>query len=297
LQAEPSLLDPASCGEDLRLLASRMAEIAPSLCVDCATYHIRFAVTRFVAPQKSIALDRPLLIRRIQRILADRARHSDDIIRIVITGAADTGILATCAHAAAALGDDLKARCRFVVLDRCRSPLTLCAEFARHHALDVQTAQVDLLAPPMRFDADLIVLHSFLRFISRDKQIALLKEFATWLRPRGRIIISQSIRPGSAAQLDWEEGRRQSQLALAKAAIAAGAIAIPADAARLLEKMSQSSRNYKEQLGDIASETEFRDLLKSAGLREHSLEVIRAEKAGALGRVRAVAIAGSNREG
>ena len=93
--AMPSLLDPATCGEDIARMASRMTEIAPALCSDCAAYHIRFAVTRCVAPKKGIAMDRPHIIRHLQQILVDRMRGSGDTIEIVIAGSSDTGLLAT----------------------------------------------------------------------------------------------------------------------------------------------------------------------------------------------------------
>ncbi|MGE0238939.1 MAG: hypothetical protein AB7S59_09505 [Parvibaculaceae bacterium] len=198
-QAAPPLLDPETCGEDLRQLARRMAEIAPVLCVDCAEYHVKFAMTRCIAPDKSIAVDRPLLIERIQGVLADGSRSPEDFLQIVIAGAADTGVLATAAHAAARLRPEIKARCRFTVLDRCRSPLTLCAEFAEQHGLHVETRQVDLPEGAAHVDADLIIAHSFLRFIDRNGQTALLRKFDTWLKPQGRIIVSQSVRPPDPA--------------------------------------------------------------------------------------------------
>jgi hypothetical protein len=301
LQATPSLLDPETCGEDLGQLAARMAEIAPVLCVDCAEYHVKFAMTRCSAPGKSIAVDRPLLIERIQRILADSSRSSEGLLYIVIAGAADTGILATAAHAAAMLGREIKARCRFIVLDRCRSPLTLCAEFAERHGLHVETAQVDLPADAVRFDADIIIAHSFLRFMDRNRQTVLLRKFDSWLKPGGRVIVSQSIRPAGQAHLAAEARRLQHSLAEAQAAVSKGEIAIAEDAARLLRRMHESGRAYLVQPGEIGSAEELRDLMLGAGLREYSIDVMARELASAgnstFERVRVVAVFGSGREG
>ena len=296
----PSLLDPATCGEDIARMASRMTEIAPALCSDCADYHIRFAVTRYVSPKKGIAMDRPYIIRHLQQILADRTRRSGDMIEIVIAGSSDTGLLATCAHAACVLGSDFQSRCRFIVLDRCKSPLALCTEFAKAHRLDVKVAQTDLLDSSVRFDADVIIVHSFLRFIDRDQQTGLLRRFETWLKPQGRLIISQALRSGDRNHLDWEESRSKNWLALAKAAVASGALTITDDAALLLEKMSDANKVYQEQPGEVASADELRDLLLSAGLREYSLEVMGQERpvgtGSAIQRVRALAVFCSSRD-
>lgn len=300
-QAAPSLLDPETCGEDLVQLAARMAEIAPVLCVDCAEYHVKFAMTRCNTPGKSIAVDRPLLIERIQHILADRGRSSKGLLEIVIVGAADTGILATAAHAASMLGLELKACCRFTVLDRCRSPLTLCTEFADRHGIHLTTIQVDLPEGAAQIDADLIIAHSFLRFMDRSGQIALLKKFDTWLKPGGRIIVSQSVRPRDPAHFAKEAQRLQHSLAEAQAAVNKGEIAIADDAARMLRKMHESGEAYRVQPGEIGSAEELRDLLLGAGLREYSIDV-RAKEIASAGnstfeRVRVIAVFGSGREG
>ena len=294
----PSLHDPLTCGEDLAQQASRMAELAPMLCADCAEYHIRFAVTRYVEPfDKAVAVDRALLIQRVQQIMAETARRSDGLLNIVIAGAADTGVLATCAHATATLSDQVHARCRFTVLDRCRTPLALCAEFAHRHALSVQTAEIDLLAGSEHFDADLIVCHSLLRFMDRLQQIAFLKKLDTWLKPGGRMIVSQSIRPREEAAFGKEAVRLESSLALVRAAIASGAIRIGPEAEPVLQRMYAADHGHLQRRGDIDSAGELRDLMLAAGLREHSLDVIEHELPSAgLTRMRAVAVFGSSRE-
>ena len=99
----PSLLDPVSCGEDLLHNASRVSELAPGHCAGCADYHIRSSAHRCAGIPKGIAFDRPQLTEMIRKIVAERVAATDTTIDIVIPGSADTGILATCAHAAATL--------------------------------------------------------------------------------------------------------------------------------------------------------------------------------------------------
>jgi hypothetical protein len=297
VQALPPLLDPVACGEDLAQLASRMMEIAPRLCAGCAEYHIRFAVTRCVSPlDKSVAVDRTLIIGHIRQILSERAGLSPDPLSILIAGASDTGVLATCAHAAATLGGSLLSRCSFTVIDRCPSPLTLCAEFADTHGLRLRPVIVDLAAIEEHFDADLIVCHSSLRFLDRQKQIIFLKKIGGWLNPDGRLIVSQSLRPRGKAHLGKEVGKHETSLALAKAAIASGRIRMAPEAEPLFERICTSVPDHLRRPGDLGSVEELQQLMRDAGLREYSVDLVARELASAgqdFTRMRAVAVFGS----
>lgn len=269
----PSLLNPAACGEDLAHLASRMSELAPALCAGCAAYHLRFVLTRCATADKSIAVDRPLLVRHVQRILSHRSGPLD----IVIAGAADTGILATCAHAAAAMGAEILSRCRFTILDRCASPLTLCREFASRHAFAAHTVQADLAAIVPEFDADVIMVHSLLRFLSRQQQVALLRKFDVWLKPGGRVVLSQSIRPGNSAHREKEAVRWRSLIEMASAAVADGEIRIADAALSVLDGMRDADARYEEQPGEIASLEALHQLVAEAGLQVEAVDVISKE--------------------
>jgi hypothetical protein len=273
LQLSPSLLDPVACGEDLVEQASRIAELAPTLCVACEGYHIRFIATRIVSPDKGVAVDRPALIARIQPILAKAARRNGPI-DVVIAGSADTGIFATCAHSAAAMEPSLLARCRFTVIDLCHSPLVLCAEFAATHGIELRTEQLELPAAGRHFAADLIVTHSFLRFLDHSSQIALLKSFDGWLKPGGRLILSETIRPRDAAHLAREKQKSRAMLGSVDEAVMSGEIRIAADVAAELRRMRDGDARYVERPGDIDSPEDLRDLVRDAGLREYSLDVI-----------------------
>ena len=281
-------------------MVTRTLELAPRLCDGCAEYHIRFAITRFGAPrEKSILLDRKLIIERIREILAEQSGRSQNPLQIVIAGAADTGVLATCAHAAATLGDTVKARCQFIVIDRCPTPLALCEAFAGRHGLRLRTIKADLLSSSEPLEADLIVVHSFLRFIERDRQASLLETFDHWLKPLGRIIVSQSIRPKTATYFHRECRRLDSELAAVKAAITAGQIKLTPEIENMLEGIYGHYDHLRRQ-GDLGSVDDLRALLREADLHEQSFDVISRELATSeeetISRVRAIAVLGSTRD-
>jgi len=294
-----SLLDPVTCGEDLTGQASRIAELAPRLCVACEGYHLRFVTTRAVYPDKGIAVDRPALIARLRLILAEAGRHSD-AIEIVIVGSADTGVVSTCAHAAAVIEPSLIARCRFTVIDRCQSPLVLCAEFAATHGIELRTGQLELPAAARHFAADLIVTHSFLRFADRSSQLALLRTFDEWLKPGGRCVLSEPIRPRDAANHASEKRKQLVMLGSVDAAVMRGEIRIAEDVAAELRRMRDDDARPVERPGDIGSLDELRDLTREAGLHEYSLDTISKDvRLGAdesMKRIRALGVFGRSRD-
>jgi hypothetical protein len=187
------LTDPASCGEDLQFNLRTVTDQAGKFCASCAGYHVLYVAKRLMPQAKIIEIDRKEIADIIARLTAERLASDQSSLEIVVAGAADTGLLATAAHGVALLGDTALARCRFTVLDRCRTPLELCRSFGEQHGLSVETAVVDLVTDQTRRSADLIVVHSLLRYVPREAHIDLLRKFGRWLRLQGRIVFSSRL--------------------------------------------------------------------------------------------------------
>lgn len=270
----PPLLDPASCGENLTRNVVRVSELAPDHCMGCADYHIRAAVQRGFGAAKGIAHDRPHLIQLLAGIIGERAAASNSAINIVIPGSADTGVLATCAHAAARHGPEILSRCRFTVLDRCPTPLLLCQEFASRHRISLETRQTDLLTTSRRFEADLIVVHSLFRFISHEEQVALLNRLGAWLIPGGRMIISTALRTGEAAENLAERRKRTLANQKFREILANGSLKMREPAKQILARLERSMDDSEGRAGEIHSLMEARTLFAKSRLREISAQCL-----------------------
>lgn len=267
-----SLLDPKSCGEDLIHNTVRVSELAPDHCVGCADYHIRSAIQRCFGLAKGIAHDRPHIIQLITKIIADRAASSDANITIVIPGSADTGILATCAHAAAKLGASILDRCRFIVLDRCPTPLLLCREFAAQHRISLETRQIDLQTTIHHFYADLIVVHSLFRFIHRMNQVELLNMLGDWLVQGGRMIISTSLRTGGPAEKLTERRKRTLANQKFREILANGSLKMRESAEQIFARLDRSMGDSEGRTGEIHSLAGARALFAQSELLEISAQ-------------------------
>ena len=266
MAADNRLSDPVTYGEDLAANLERVLKIAPGHCRDCADYHIRCVAHRATGERFGIDLDRPELVVAVQGPARARLEAKPGTIEIVIAGSADTGVLATVAHAVARLGEDALRRCRFTVLDLCPTPLLLCRQFAEDHGLDFAYAAVDLTAPGRKFPADIVVMHSVFRFIDRRLQPAVLRELASWLEPGGSIVFSNRIKSASSAESEADlaiRGRRNERFAQMAAA---GEIDVAGAAAAIMVRLDRSLHDNEGRAGEFRSADDLRRFLESGPL-------------------------------
>lgn len=161
--------------EDLRQLAAEACDIARHLCGSCENFHLLWPYLR-LAKASGGDVDEQLFRTALNRMLSG----SDQ--KVLIAGAADTGLLAVVARAASSDPG-------IVVLDRCATPLELCRRFSNRWLLPVKTLQMDLVALDVRATFDVVVAHSLLQFILPDRRVDVLSRLRRSLRPGGRLLI------------------------------------------------------------------------------------------------------------
>lgn len=182
--------------------------LAPIHCAACHGYHLARARRRLEATSRD-ALDRDEISRLVRDCLGRLA--PGDTVDVLLAGSADTSLLATCAAAASELGGPAA---RYTVIDRCRTPLALCDAFAARHGLAVRTASIDLgAAEAGDFAADLIVVHSLLRFLPQAAHRAAMRTLRGWLKPGGRIVFSHRLMESGRGDGYLAEYQNAAQLA------------------------------------------------------------------------------------
>lgn len=180
--------------EDLLREAREVHAIAARHCAapgqdDCGWYHASLPTLRLLGVFDSPGSDDDFLLPAIG---AEVARGAT---RILVSGCADAAMLArvaACLPAGAAI--------EVVVLDRCRTPLELCRDYAGSHGLDIELVHRDILG----FDAepfDLICTHSFLSFFDAAARDELARVWWRLLRPGGCVVTAQRVRVGAAPAL------------------------------------------------------------------------------------------------
>jgi hypothetical protein len=243
-------------------------EIAPRLCGDCSDYHITKVANRLAGATSWSDRTRPYLIESLRPLLAALLESAGAPVDIVIAGAANTAVFATCAHTAATLGGDMLARTRFTVLDLCDTPLTLCRDFAGRFDLKISTRAVDFVKTADVFPADLILLHSILNFIPFDAHLGFLDKLGDWLKPRGRILCWNTVVPANDRADD--QIRRREQGALTQAVLSARLMASGTTGERIASSVNGWSEPQRPDGWPFSSGTAVRDLFLAAGLQVHS---------------------------
>ncbi len=177
---------PEDLAENLRLVE----KLAPIHCAGCGGYHLARARRR-LQPGSAHALDRPDIVGMVRDDLTRRGQAAG-APGILIAGSGDTNLLSICADAGA-LCDLPPSAISFTIIDRCRTPLELCEAFGRRHGFTVHTQRMEMGGAGPAFSADLILVHSLLRFVPAAMHLDTMRQLRGWLRPGGAIIFSHRL--------------------------------------------------------------------------------------------------------
>ena len=176
-------------------------------------------------------------------------------------------MLSTIAHAVAGINDGVLTRSRFTLIDRCPTPLTLCAEFATSQSIALRTICAEILDCPEDVKADIVILHSLLRFMGHDQQVRILKLLAQRLEPEGRIILSQSLRSGSEAETN-DELRKHAYANRIISKLQAQGDFVPLEPSDLFQlRLRRSHQADRNRMGEMQSMDEALQLFADSQLK------------------------------
>jgi SAM-dependent methyltransferase len=213
---------------------------------------------------------------RLLGLAADPDRHAaffaaalgaaaGDSPRVLITGSADYGMLATVHAAFHAAGRRLEP----TVVDLCATPLMLCSWYGAQARLAVRTVAGDVSRYHDAARFDLICTHSLLRYFAVEQRPALLRHWAGLLRPGGRIITVTRLDEDGAPFVSASAAHADGFVARVRAA-AAGADpgSLPADLDARARRFALAPVSHP-----MGGPDEVRALFSQAGLRIERLDV------------------------
>jgi SAM-dependent methyltransferase len=262
-------IDSPSRGEDLAYNYRRATALAPQLCRGCASYHINFPLNRLVGNGSGYGIDDADLLASIERSLA--AGDGDRPRQVVIVGSGDTRMLSMAAHAASRLG--IVPKTRFAVIDRCETPLVLCQDYAARSGIALETIAADVLSLATTYRADLVVVHSLLRFLPDDRREGCLRQWSSWLKPDGRLVVSNTFVTGARGAESDSPSRRLRQL------VEAAGVELAEPKETFLARLDRELPWSKTTL----TEASLGDLFDRAGLE--TLQTVTVRSAGGRGRM------------
>ena len=202
--------------EPLQGLARLSWDHAASLCDPqhgCMNYHRAWSLVRLISLNGALPGASTFFIEEIARRIAGGAK------RILISGSADTGLLDVVAHAIRRAGQSAQ----IVIVDRCKTPLMQCREYAgvlglpvEFHACDIRELEIE--------PVDVVIAHSFLLFFPEPERQQVIESWARVTQPGATVLLFSSISPDEQThpvRIDHERipGRAAS---LATAAVGRG---------------------------------------------------------------------------
>jgi SAM-dependent methyltransferase len=180
----PALIEP------LAFLARFSWDWAPLLCNpehDCCAYHRSWSLVRLI--QKAGAL--PAGLSFFQEQIAGLV--AQDRKRVLISGAADTGLLALVCN----IFRSLEADPQIVLIDRCRTTVTQNRILASYLGLDADIKQGDIREIDCE-PVDAVIAHSFLVFFPQPARQEVINAWGRVLKPGGKVLMSATIAAGEA---------------------------------------------------------------------------------------------------
>lgn len=214
--------------EDLPSQARRALGVGRTLCACDGHYHALWSSLRAADVANSLKREEPRLASLIAPFVRDGAR-------VMIGGSADTGVLCAIGRIYAPQTPSL------TVIDRCRAPLQLIAEFTAANGIACRTVNFNLLDLDGKEQWDLIVLHYTPDFLEPRVHERLFRSVALSLAPGGALILAAM----TGAQVN---GDRFQTLASVYYDYGLGAL-------------------QNSALSDLAENPEFRDMLRAYAAR------------------------------
>lgn len=217
----------------------------------CVAYHRLWQYLALLGIVRSIRADTRFLIDAFRR-----AAREEGARRILISGAADYGMLA---HVVEAF--ELEAlEPQITVVDRCATPLMLNRWYAARCGLTVETRQADVLCYQPDAPADVVCSHSFLGWFTPTDKRRLAMAWHDMLVPGGIVVTTRRLYPGndewSPKRFDEEEAKQYQERVRAAAEAFDGPLpASPAELAQAGRDYTASSRRYPTPSRESLAET------------------------------------------
>jgi SAM-dependent methyltransferase len=246
--------------EDLQQLAAEASNVARRMCGSCENFHLLWPYLRLVKASGG-DVDEPFFRNDLKRLLSGRGQ------KVLIAGAADTGVLAVVARAA-------RSGTGIVVLDRCETPLELCRRFAGHWSLPVETLHMDLIELDVGPTFDVVIAHSLLQYIPADRRVDVLSRLRQSLRPGGRLLLvfRTSARIEGSLLQEYRETYSQSLIARVEEMN----IPLPERREDFRRRVDEYSEERRTREGAHQNRTDVEQLIEAAGFLIEELTSIEA---------------------
>lgn len=225
-------------------------QLAPLVCRGCVDLHGIWPELRALG----LAADPHRHDTFFASSLGSRARQSPNVL---ISGCADWGMLDTVASAYRTQAAQLAA----TVVDRCATPVMLCAWYGAQRRLPIRTAVAELREYEDEMPFDLICTHSILTYLPLDGRRELVANWHRLLRKGGSVITVTRLDSASAPSppRDVAAAREFGELAVERR-LERGLGGDPDELRARAERFAMAQTNHQ-----VGTEADVRSLFEGGG--------------------------------
>jgi SAM-dependent methyltransferase len=229
----------------------------------CAWYHGFWQIPRLMGIGKSTGGQAAFLLAALRA----HAR-AGDFGRVLVSGTADYAMPALVHRAYRSEG----ARLELTVVDRCETPLRLCAWYAQKSGESLRAVRSNILDLRESGSFDLVLTNSFLGYFDPRQRQQLFAVWADLLRPGGKVVFSNRVRPGfDAGRVGFgpDEARRFCAEVDARAEAAGRTLGIEP------ERIASGAREYvrRFEVYPVTSHDALHESLRQAGFARIDADV------------------------
>lgn len=243
--------------------AARLArEQAPALCRrdpasggSCDWNHGLWPTLRLLGLVTAPAMHGEFLRKALAGVAGERPR-------VLLSGAADHALLAQALLAYGVRQPDI------TVLDICETPLLLNRWYAERNGTEVVTQRSNILEFEAPQPFDVICTHAFLGNFDAPQRAALAAKWHALLRPGGKVVTANRLRPGQEAQwIAFSVEQVWAYRARVEDAAKARALQVP--------RLGRAAEIYagRQTIFPVGSTAELRTLFEGAGFDIEQLSV------------------------
>ncbi|HXP30298.1 MAG TPA: class I SAM-dependent methyltransferase [Stellaceae bacterium] len=246
--------------EDLPALAAEAYALAGRFCGACRDYHALWPYRRITLMHCETTTDQGAVGAALAELMARGGQ------RVLIAGAADSGVLATVARAAGGQAGEIR------VVDRCETPLELCRRFARRWSLPLETARADLLRLEITNPVDIVYANSIIPAFPPARRLDLFARIARALQPGGHFVQTFNVSRRVAQEQFPDYGEQYRRWVFDE--LARRGIPIPDDREIFGRRLLSFAAGWPRRLGAFERPGDVKPLLEAAGFAVQRLEPI-----------------------
>lgn len=266
--------------EPLKELSLFAYHWAPHFCdPSCRLYHQNWSMTRFLQTGFELPTHANFFIEKIRHRCEEYGEQ-----KILISGSADTGLLATVYEAIAKTHLDVK-KLDITLIDRCATVIEQNRLLAKKLGINLQLLCGDLLSTPLEH-YDIILAHHFINFFSNEQKPKLFQIWSKALANRGTLLIynKTSEEFSGSVKMTIDPQKIEARLREFQTKIAQNNL--PSEILKSIEEFM-----YRENIREQFSRSELMHLIQSNQLKildhresdDSTLKVPKGPTAGRLG--------------